>query len=78
MYKVLSLSLEGYNGHKKPKAMNMLNTMYHRNVNERALGRRDKKVIFILFYLHARNQVSSTSLAGYRKSLWPEMLHRPG
>lgn len=57
--------------------MNMLNKMYHRNFNERALGEERKKVIFILFYLHTRTQVSSTSLAGCRKSLWPETLHRP-
>lgn len=42
MYTVLSLSLEGCNGHKKPKAMDTLNKMYHRNVNERALGRGEK------------------------------------
>lgn len=60
MYKVLSLSLEGYNRHKKPKAINVLNKIYHRNVNERALGRR-KKVIFILFYCCTHTQVSHPS-----------------
>lgn len=41
-------------------------------------GRRTKKVILIIFYLHTRSHISSTALAGYWKNLWPEMLHRSG
>lgn len=54
--------------------------MYHRNVNERALGRGEKEGNSYSFlphvHVHMYPDLQYIS-AGYRKSLRPETLHRP-